>query len=490
MAQGQTAAAGESFEPEKTSAFRSTRVATPEGLCAAAVVVRGERIVEVARWDEVPDSAELRDFADLILLPGLVDTHVHMNEAGPQHGRTDWEGFGTATRAAAAGGVTTVVDMPLNCVPETISLSALEAKQDASRSQVSVDWMTWGGVVGNGGSGGNEAAMPGLMAAGVPGFKGFLVDSGIDGFQWVDEAQLRLALASLQGTGLPLLAHAELAGPVERATAGLQAAGANWRQYATYLASRPDTAELEAIELLIRLAAEFDTPVHVVHLSSAQALPILKRAREAGVKITVESCPQYLWFAADDVPDAATEFKCAPPIRSAANREELWAGLMDGVIDMIVTDHSPCLPEMKVPDSGRFDRAWGGVASLGLALPIVWTALERRGVGLEEAAKRVGRWMASGPAELAGISGKKGALAVGYDADLVVFDPDARWRVVEEDLEFRHKISPYLGVELAGRVRETYLRGERVYSRNGGLSGGNHGRAMGRELRRNPGRTS
>ncbi len=292
-----------------------------------------------------------------------------------------------------------------------------------------MDWAAWGGVV----RGNSEALLP-LAAAGVPGFKCFLIHSGIDGFSWVDEADLRLALdqireTGLRGTGLPLLVHAEVAGPVNAATESLHAANADWRKYSTYLASRPDAAEVEAIELLIRLAEEFDTPIHIVHLASAQALPLLAEARSRGVPITVETCVQYLWFAAEEIPDGATEFKCAPPIRGRANREALWAALEAGLIDMVTTDHSPCPPAMKRREEGRWDLAWGGIASLGLALPVVWTALARRGVDSAASMERIAKWMAAAPARLAGLAGRKGVLAAGADADFVVFDPDAAWTV-------------------------------------------------------------
>ena len=472
------------WKSELMWAFRSTRVITPDGLRAATVLVKAGKIMGIADWESVPADAHLRDYGDNVLMPGLVDTHVHINDAGNvEGGRADWEGFATATQAAAAGGVTTVVDMPLNCVPETITVEALEAKRSAALGNVWVDWMTWGGVVGNHAAGGNEAEIAGMIAEGVPGFKCFLVHSGIDGFAWVDEAQLRKSLAILRGSNLPLLAHAELGGPVEKATAAL--AEADWRQYSVYLASRPDESELEAIELLIGLAAHFDVPIHIVHLSTAQALPVLQKAREAGLKITVETCPQYLWFSAEEIPDGATEYKCAPPIRGATNREALWQALKSGLIDMIATDHSPCPPSLKNRKEGRFDRAWGGVASLGLALSVVWTGLEERGGGLELLAK----WLSSEPARLAGLDqserefGRKGALAVGFDADLVVFDPEAEWTVAEEHLRFRHKVSPYLGAKLKGRILETYLRGECIFWGRGS-SGIVDTKANGKELRR------
>ncbi len=414
---------------------------------ATLVVVAGRFFEVQAGTNSI---AGAHDFGDAVLLPGLVDTHVHINEPG----RTEWEGFATATRAAAAGGVTTLVDMPLNCVPETVDVAALEAKRAAARDKAWVDWAAWGGVVR-----GNATCVRPLAAAAVPGFKCFLTHSGVDGFAWVDEADLRAALQELKGTGLPLLAHAEVAGPVEAATAELNRAGQNWRNYATYLASRPDEAEIDAIALLIRLAEEFQTPVHIVHLASARALPLLKDARKRRLPITVEACTQYLHFAAEEIPDGATEYKCAPPIRSAENREQLWQALVAGDIDFVVTDHSPCPPEMKHREEGRWDKAWGGIASLGLALPVLWTGMRQRQIGIEKLAE----WMASGPARLAGLEGKKGELAPGADADFVVFDPESDWTVTSNDLHFRHKVSPYLGAKLRGAVRETWLRGERIF---------------------------
>lgn len=435
-------------------AARSTRVLTRGGLRPAALILDGGKIAAVREWDGVQGVSELRDFGDLILLPGLVDSHVHINDPG-----RDWEGFDTATRAAAAGGVTTLVDMPLNCVPETVNVEALEAKRAASKDRTWVDWAAWGGVVR-----GNAEALPAMVAAGVPGFKCFLIDSGIEGFAWVDESHLRAALEKLCGTGLPLLAHAELAGPIEEATRELKATPASWRHYIAHLASRPQMAESDAIALLFRMVEEYRTPIHVVHLSSAGVtLNLLQSARRQGLPITVETCPHYLWFAAEEIPDGATEYKCAPPIRRSDNRERLWQALEDGVIDMVVTDHSPCPPAMKHREEGRFDLAWGGIASLGLALPVMWSAMHQRGIDTPAAAQRIGRWMAAGPARLAGFFGCKGVLAEGADADIAVFDPDAEWTVSSDDLHFRHKISPYLGAKVRGRVKETWLRGERIF---------------------------
>jgi allantoinase len=437
-----------------TKALRSTRVLTPAGLAPATVLVDGERISALRGWGDLPAGADLIDFGDNVILPGLVDTHVHINEPG----RTEWEGFQTATQAAAAGGVTTLVDMPLNCVPETIDVPALEAKRSAAKEKAWVDWAAWGGVVR-----GNADSIEPLARAGVAGFKCFLIHSGIDGFACVDEADLRLALAKLRGTGLPLLAHAELSGPVDAATKKLNEAGADWRKYSTYFVSRPDAAEVDAIDLLIHLAEEFRTPIHIVHLSSARALPLLAAARDCGVPVTVETCVHYLWFAAKEIPDGATEFKCAPPIRDAANREALWIALKQGLIETVITDHSPCPPEMKHLETGRWNQAWGGISSLGLALPVMWTAMRQRGIKLE----RIGEWMSAAPARLAGLAARKGAIAPGADADFVVFDPDTAWTVAPADLHFRHKLSPYLGARLRGRVLETWLRGEPVYCNDG-----------------------
>jgi allantoinase len=435
-------------------AFRSTRVLLPDGVAPATLLVEEGRIRAIADWTALPNGAPVHDVGDLLLLPGLVDPHVHINEPG----RTEWEGFATATKAAAAGGVTSLIDMPLNCAPETINERALAAKRSAAHGKTWVDWASWGGVV----RGNTNEILP-LVQAGVPGFKCFMIHSGIDGFAWVVEADLRLALERLRGTGLPLLVHAEVAGPVDAATRTLNSNRADWHKYSTYFASRPDAAEVEAITLLIRLAEEFDTPIHVVHLASAAALPLLTGARERGLRVTVETCTHYLWFAAEEISDGATEYKCAPPIRSAGNREALWSALESGTIDMVTTDHSPCIPTMKqsrlLGGEGRWDCAWGGISTMGLALPVLWTAMHNRGIGIE----KIGRWMGSAPAKLAGLTGRKGAIAVDADADFTVFDPDEEWTVLHEDLHFRHKLSPYLRAKLRGRVKETWLRGERIY---------------------------
>ena len=425
-----------------TQAFVSSRVITPDGVRPAAVVVEQGRIQALLAPEDAPRAALLHQFGDLVLLPGLVDSHVHVNEPG----RTEWEGFATATRAAAAGGYTTLVDMPLNCLPETTTVAALEAKRTAAAGQCRVDWAPWGGLTGL-----NHAHLAPLADAGVAGFKCFLVDPGIDGFTMISEQELEAALPTLAATGLPLLVHAELA-------AHLYTGGDadDWQQYATYLRSRPDEAELAAIRMLIGLCRKYAFPLHIVHLSTALALEDLAQARAEGLPVTVETCPHYLHFFAEEIPAGGTLFKCAPPIRSRTNREALWQGLRDGIIDLIATDHSPCPPSMK---EGDFRKAWGGVASLSVAISVIWTEMRQRGLPLEDLA----RWMSAQPAKLAGLEKHKGAIAAGYDADLVVFDPDAHFTLSTEDLQYRHLVSPYLGESLHGKVRATFVRGNAVY---------------------------
>jgi len=314
-----------------------------------------------------------------------------------------------------------------------------------------VDYAFWGGVVN-----GDAAAVNALLDSGVPGFKCFLVHPGTDDFQMVGESELRAVMTAIASRGVPLLVHAELGGPIERATTALVESQADWRKYETYLRSRPPDAELRAIELMIALSREYGCRVHIVHLSAGEALDALRQARREGVPITVETCPQYLFFESEAIPDGGTSFKCAPPIRSAANREALWQGLRDATIDMIATDHSPCPPAMKLLEEGHFGKAWGGISSLSLGLPVVWTAARVRGFDMRD----VVQWMSIEPARLAGFGDRKGALLEGYDADLVVFDSECEWKVTAGDLYFRHPVSPYLGVSLRGRVKATYLRGE------------------------------
>ncbi len=433
-------------------AYVSNRIVTPHGTVDGVLFVEEGKIIGVRPRGALGSFAlqpeDVHELGNAVILPGLVDTHVHINEPG----RTEWEGFYTATRAAAAGGYTTLIDMPLNCLPETTTVTALEAKRAAARGKCFVDWMSWGGAVA-----GNQKHILPLARAGVPGYKCFLIYPGCDGFTMIDQQQLEAALPDIAATGLPLLVHAELAGPIDDALARLS--NADWSKYATYLASRPDEAELEAIRLMIRLCREYKFRLHIVHLATAQALEELASARAEGLPITVESCPHYLHFAAEDIPDGATAFKCAPPIRSRSNRELLWEGLRKGALDIIVTDHSPCPPEMKRIAEGRFDLAWGGIASLSIALPVIWTECTRRGFTLDDLV----RWMSAAPAALAGIANRAGTLEAGRDANFVVFDPEAAFRVTEDRLHYRHTVSPYLCETLHGVVRGTYLRGVPIF---------------------------
>jgi len=430
---------------------RGKRVITADGERAAAIHVRGGVITAVSEFDEIVQGATVHESGDFVVMPGVVDTHVHINEPG----RTDWEGFSSATRAAAAGGVTTLIEMPLNSIPATTTVAALREKLAAAAGKLWVDAGFWGGVVP-----GNSEELQALWEAGVFGFKCFLVPSGVDEFTHVTEADLRLALPKLAAMGAPLLAHAELPGPIAKAVAELPK-NASPRKYATWLAARPREAENEAVALLLRLGGDFGARVHVVHVSSSGALALLRGAKLAGGAVSAETCPHYLTFAAEEIADGATEFKCAPPIREHENREKLWQGLGDGTLDFVATDHSPCPPAMKLREEGDFLRAWGGIASLQLSLPAVWTEARARGY----AETHLAQWLCAGPAQLAGLAGRKGAIAVGCDADFVIWDADAKFRVEPAQLHHWHKVTPYAGRELCGRVETTFLRGRKIFER-------------------------
>ncbi|MGH3612207.1 MAG: allantoinase AllB [Pseudonocardia sp.] len=420
--------------------IRGPRVITADGEVACCVGVLDGRIAAIASYDAPGPADEWVELADdEVLLPGLVDTHVHVDEPG----RTEWEGFASATAAAALGGVTTLVDMPLNSIPPTVDVVALETKRAAARGRVSVHVGFWGGAVP-----GNLAQLRGLHDAGVFGFKCFLLHSGVEEFPPLPLDDVERVLVELAGLGAQLIVHAEDAVTIDRAT---QPHG---ERYAGFLASRPRGAENLAIAWLIERARWTGARVHVLHLSSSDALPMIASARRDGVALTVETCPHYLTFTAEEVPDGATEYKCCPPIREAANRELLWAGLADGVIGTVVSDHSPCTPELK---HGDFDVAWGGIASLQIGLPAVWTGARQRGHPLTD----VVAWMADRPARLAGLAGK-GRIALGFDADFAVFAPDQAFVVDADRLAHRNKITPYDGRALSGVVRQTWLRGRRL----------------------------
>jgi len=425
--------------------IRSTRVMTPEGIRAASLHIEQGRIARVSAWSDLGnDGASVHDAGEHLVMPGVIDTHVHVNEPG----RTEWEGFATATRAAAAGGITTMLDMPLNAVPATTSAHALAEKRGYARGQSVVNVEFIGGVVP-----GNVGELEGLYDAGVRAFKCFLTPSGVEEFQHVTETDLHVAFPVLARFGVPLMVHAEDPQRLLPAPAG------GSRRYTDYLASRPQEAEASAIAMLIRCLEACPTPVHIVHLSSARSLSQVRAAREAGLPITVETCPHYLTFAAHEIPDGAVEYKCAPPLRESVEREALWTALVGGDIDLIASDHSPCPPELK-DTSGDFFGAWGGIASLQLSLPAVWTGARARGIPVA----RMVDWMCAAPARLAGLDYRKGVIAVGFDADLVIWNPDASFIVDPDRLLHRHRLTPYAGRELFGRVVSTFVAGERVFA--------------------------
>ncbi len=426
--------------------LRSRRVVLPEGVGRAALRIRGRRIAQVLRGgaaDAAGGGVPVTDVGDSVVMPGLLDTHVHVNEPG----RAEWEGFETATKAAASGGVTTLIDMPVNSLPPTTTHEAFHSKVQAAAGRLRVDVGFWGGLVP-----GNGAELLPLRAAGVFGFNAFLSPSGVPGFREVAEEDLRSAMPRLAGG--PLLAHAEW-------PAHLAPMEGSPRAYASYLSSRPRTAEDEAVERIVHLCREFRTRVHILHLSSAGALETVALARSEGLPLTAETCPHYLFFAAEEIPEGATEFKCAPPIRERENRERLWAGLGQGVIGMVVSGHSPAPPELKLRESGDFSGAWGGISSLGLTLAAVWTGASERGFSLAD----IARWMCAAPARLAGLTPWKGAIAEGLYADLVVWNPEEWWTVDPARLHQRHRLTPYAGRVLKGVVEATYLRGERIFER-------------------------
>ena len=424
--------------------IRGTRVLTEHGLRPATVHVRDGIITRISDILDTLGHPNVVDAGDDIVMPGLIDTHVHVNEPG----RTHWEGFATATRAAAAGGVTTIFDMPLNSIPATTTQFALHAKRSAAFRSANVNIGFIGGVIP-----GNAGELTTLSRDGVHLFKCFLVPSGVDEFPGVAESDLRIAMPVLAELDATLMVHAELPEHINVHQGG------DPRRYRNYLASRPPSAETEAIALIIRLAEQYGTRVHIVHVSSAASLPQIGDARDRGVRITCETCPHYLCFSAGDIPDGATVFKCAPPVRDEGERNLMWHGVANGEIDMIVSDHSPCPPEMKAPDTGDFFQAWGGIASLQLGLPAIWTEGRRRGMSVEMLAER----MCRAPARLAGLALTRGKLASGFAADIVIWNPDASFTVDAHTLYHRHPVTPYHGRTLHGVVRGTYVNGVAVY---------------------------
>ncbi len=427
-------------------ALRSERVITPSGEQAATIVVRGERIAAVLDYNSNPQCEIIT--SDQVIMPALVDTHVHINEPG----RTDWEGFDTATHAAAAGGIATLVDMPLNCIPVTTSAAALQAKLNSVSHKLWVDCGYWGGATAD-----NLSELPDLLRAGVLGVKSFTIHSGIDEFQAVDEAQLQAAMAELASVGLPHLVHAELDLGSSEAAIG--------RSYPKFLASRPKVWENEAIAMVIRVMRRLhdqglQPKAHIVHLSSSDALAMIREARAEGLALTAETCPHYLTLSAEHIPDGSTLYKCCPPIREEENRNVLWQGLIQGDIDFIVSDHSPCTPQLKAIDSGDIGDAWGGISALQFGLSLIWTEGQNRGLSLFD----ITRLMCQNPAQFAGVGQFKGKLAVGYDADFCFFDPLASYTVTPQIIKHKHKISPYVGKTLTGTVSQTWLRGKPIFT--------------------------
>jgi allantoinase len=448
---------------EASLVIRGRHVATPDGLRPAAVHVADGRIARVSAFDAVAPGVDLVDAGDALVFPGLVDTHVHVNEPG----RADWEGFATATRAAAAGGVTTLLDMPLNSIPPTTAVAALESKRAAALGRCAVDTGFLGGLVP-----GNGAELAPLHSAGVFGFKCFLCPSGVEEFPPMSPRDLREAAPALAALDALLMVHAEWPAVLDDASGN----SGERRSYATWLAGRPVTAETEAVRFLIGLARDSGLRIHVVHVSAPETLGLIDAARAEGIRMTAETCPHYLGFAAEEIPDGATEYKCAPPIREARHREGLWEALAHDRLDAVVSDHSPAPPVMKLREEGDFLRAWGGIASLQLRLPAIWTGARARGYPPE----RLAAWLCAGPARLAGLAGRKGALAAGHDADLVLWHPEKEFVVSETILRHRHSMTPWLGRRLAGVVEATYLRGEKVYARGAADPPASGGRLLSR----------
>ena len=428
--------------------LHSTRVLLDGTLKEATVVIQGSSIVEIHEGAIKERSFEVYDHGTDVIMPGLIDSHVHIN----QPGRTEWEGFDTATKAAAAGGITTLVDMPLNSSPVTTSASALEQKIQSAEGKLHVNCGFYGGVIPA-----NADSLEDLLKQGVMGIKAFLTHSGIDEFPNVTEADLRKALPVIKQHNSVLLVHCELESDHSQKDILKQQP----TSYRAYLKSRPRKWEDDAIALMIRLSEEFDVRVHVVHLSSSDSIGPLMEAQRRGVPITVETCPQYLCLNAEDIPDGDTRFKCAPPIREKENNDRLWAAVKDGLIDFIVTDHSPAPPGIKALDTGDLEKAWGGIASLQFSLPVFWTEAEKRGFIIAD----ISRLMSENVAKFLGLHHQKGKLSPGMDADLVIWDPEKSLVIREEDIEFRHKITPYAGQKVRGEISQTFVAGELVYDR-------------------------
>jgi len=444
------------MRPIPDFAIASQKVLTLEGEKPAAILIKGEKILDVVSIENIPENCPTEDMGNNVIMPGLVDAHVHINEPG----RTDWEGFETATKAAAAGGITTIVDMPLNCIPVTTTVDALNQKIIATKDQLWIDCGFYGGLIPD-----NIQDLESLADAGVLGFKAFLSPSGIDEFPNISEKHLREALHILAKKGIPVLVHAELEN-------GATSSEEN-KTYKYFQESRPKSWENNAIKLLIQLCREFNVHIHIVHLSSADILPEIAQTRKDGFPLTVETCPHYLHFSSERISDGDTRFKCAPPIWNGENRENLWAGLEEGIINFITSDHSPCTPELKNLEAGNFEKAWGGISSLQFALPVIWTECKQRGYSLEQLIN----WMSKQPAKFIGKDQQKGQISPGFDADLVCWNPDKKYIIKKEAIHHKNKLTPYEGESLYGVVNATFLRGQKVYE-NGQFLGNPKGKII------------
>ena len=437
-------------------AIISQRVLTPKGERPAAILIQEEKIMDVVSISEIPSDCPVEDMKNDVVMPGLVDTHVHINEPG----RTDWEGFETATKAAAAGGITTLVDMPLNCIPVTTTVDALNQKIAATKNQLWVDCGFYGGLIPD-----NLQDIESLADAGVLGFKAFLSHSGIDEFPNINEKHLREALPIFANKGIPILVHAELENGAIQSE--------DHSTYKSFQDSRPKSWENNAVKLLIQLSKEFDARIHIVHLSSADILAEIAQTRNDGYPISVETCPHYLHFSSEHISDGDTRFKCAPPIWESDNKEKLWSGLENGLINFITSDHSPCTAELKNLEVGDFEKAWGGISSIQFTLPVIWTECKTRGYSMDQLIN----WMSKQPAKFIGKDQQKGQISPGFDADLVCWNPDEKYIIQKEAIHHKNKLTPYEGESLYGVVNATFLRGQKVYE-NGEFLGNPTGKII------------
>ena len=437
-------------------AIISQRVLTPKGERPAAILIQEEKIMDVVSISEISSDCPVEDMKNDVVMPGLVDTHVHINEPG----RTDWEGFETATKAAAAGGITTLVDMPLNCIPVTTTVDALNQKIAATKNQLWVDCGFYGGLIPD-----NLQDIESLADAGVLGFKAFLSHSGIDEFPNINEKHLREALPIFANKGIPVLVHAELENGATQSE--------DHSTYKSFQDSRPKSWENNAVKLLIQLSKEFDARIHIVHLSSADILAEIAQTRNDGYPISVETCPHYLHFSSEHISDGDTRFKCAPPIWESDNKEKLWLGLENGLINFITSDHSPCTAELKNLEVGDFEKAWGGISSIQFTLPVIWTECKTRGYSMDQLIN----WMSKQPAKFIGKDQQKGQISPGFDADLVCWNPDKKYIIQKEAIHHKNKLTPYEGESLYGVVNATFLRGQKVYE-NGEFLGNPTGKII------------